>query len=460
MCNAHGVVDSTSIRVRKYGESKKYSAKIKYIGHECDLAVLTVDDDKFWKSRKDKQALKAIEFCDVRSILQDTITVLGYPKGGDDLSVTQGVVSRVGFTHYAHTLEHLLTIQIDAAINDGNSGGPCLDTNGRVVGVAFQGITDADNIGYCIPVRVVNHFMACKRANRSYVVPSLCLVYSPIENNAMKQYLKMEKKANEEDDEYYSDDEMQGILVAKIYPFTDAANKLKKEDVILEIDGVQIGDDGTINYGKNSRIDLNYMITNKFDGDCVSLKVLREGEVLDIEVILNKHKPLCPVHLFNDPVEYFIFGGLVFIALSRPYLQHKFGHDTWLKKTPSTLKYIYYHRMKEFEDQQCIVLSQVLASDITVGYHSYKHYVLDTIDDDQHNKPRNIKHLARCVDHKCSNRDANAFIKFKFTSEHMIVLNIQQGIDATPQILKRHKIEYDRSDNLRILNEQNNDTAT
>ncbi len=190
------------------------------------------------------------------------------------------------------------------------------------------------------------------------------------------------------------------------YPFTDTSNKLKKkvfliflhinfvyniniQDVILQIDGIEIGDDGAIKFGKNSCIDLNYAITNKFDGDTVSLKILRNGIILDIIIKIQKHNPLCPVHLFNAQPDYFIFGGLVFLSLSRPFLQHKFGHDSWRKKTPSTLKCIYFNRLKEFKHQQCIVLSQVLASDITVGYHNYKHYILETINDNKKNKIRN-----------------------------------------------------------------------
>ena len=56
--------------------------------------------------------------------VQDSILVAGYPLGGDSLSITKGIVSRVVMTRYAHASNKLLGIQIDAAINPGNSGGP------------------------------------------------------------------------------------------------------------------------------------------------------------------------------------------------------------------------------------------------------------------------------------------------------------------------------------------------
>jgi len=281
--------------------------------------------------------------------------------------------------------------------------------------------------------------------------------------NSDSETIENKKSEDEEskDLEENSDDEMQGIMVDKIYPFTDTADKLKKQDVILEIDGIKIGDDGTISHKKNSRIDLNYIITNKFEGDSVKLTILRDGKKLHVDIILKRNNRLCPVHLFNTKdVEYFIFGGLVFLALSRPYLQHKFGEDTWTKKTPSTLKYVYYHRLREFEDQQAIVLSQVLASEDNIGYHNYKHYLLDTINDDKDNKIRNIKHLAETVDNLVKNGDKKKFIKFSFESSHIIVLNVNKAVKSGHDILKRHKIEYDRSENLRVLNGTYKDKET
>lgn len=71
------------------------------------------------------------------------------PAGGDNISVTGGVVSRVEPTRYVHGAAHLMAIQIDAAINPGNSGGPALMED-KVVGVAFQNLANAENIGSVI----------------------------------------------------------------------------------------------------------------------------------------------------------------------------------------------------------------------------------------------------------------------------------------------------------------------
>lgn len=131
LTNAHVVADATYIEVRKAGDAHKYVAQRRKVAHECDLATLTVEDAAFW------QNASPLPFGSM-PCLQDEVSVIGYPEGGEGISITAGVVSRIEIQRYAHSGNNLLAIQIDAAINPGNSGGPALDDEGRVIGVAFQ----------------------------------------------------------------------------------------------------------------------------------------------------------------------------------------------------------------------------------------------------------------------------------------------------------------------------------
>ena len=72
--------------------------------------------------------------------LREKVYVLGFPVGGNDLSITEGVVSRIEGQSYSHSHARALAVTVDAAINSGNSGGPVLSqSTGGLVGVAFQG---------------------------------------------------------------------------------------------------------------------------------------------------------------------------------------------------------------------------------------------------------------------------------------------------------------------------------
>ena len=83
------------------------------------------------------------------------------------MSVTSGVVSRVEMQQYSQGGNSLLALQIDAAINPGNSGGPVVNMDREVVGVAFQSLNgeEVENIGYVVPVTVVEHFLEDIRRN-------------------------------------------------------------------------------------------------------------------------------------------------------------------------------------------------------------------------------------------------------------------------------------------------------
>lgn len=69
------------------------------------LALLTVNDDEFW------EGVVPVEFGDLPA-LQDAVTVVGYPIGGDTISVTSGVVSRIEILSYVHGSTELLGLQV------------------------------------------------------------------------------------------------------------------------------------------------------------------------------------------------------------------------------------------------------------------------------------------------------------------------------------------------------------
>lgn len=133
LTNAHVVADQSFVTVTKHNNNTHFAAKVSAVGHECDIAMLEIEDKSFFDS------INKNEYFELGDIpkLQDTVTVLGYPTGGDTISVTKGVVSRVEVVNYIHAAHYLLGIQIDAAINSGNSGGPAI-INNKVIGIAFQ----------------------------------------------------------------------------------------------------------------------------------------------------------------------------------------------------------------------------------------------------------------------------------------------------------------------------------
>ncbi|KAI7750489.1 hypothetical protein M8C21_013987 [Ambrosia artemisiifolia] len=189
--------EGRSVSLRKHGSPTKYRALVKVVGHECDLAILTVESDEFWEGMKFLE-LGAIPF------MQEAIAVVVYPQDGDNISVTKGAVSRAEPTQYVHGATQLLAIQIDAAINPGNSGGPV------IVGDNVAGL---HNSGFC----------------------SLGLSCQPTENVQLREYFHMRP-------------ELTGVLVSRINQLSNAYNVLKKDDIVIAFDGVLIANDETGSY--------------------------------------------------------------------------------------------------------------------------------------------------------------------------------------------------------------------
>lgn len=72
------------VKVKRRGDDRKFLARVLAVGTECDIVLLTVDDDAFW------QGVAPLAFGSLPH-LQDAVAVVGYPIGGDTISVTSGV---------------------------------------------------------------------------------------------------------------------------------------------------------------------------------------------------------------------------------------------------------------------------------------------------------------------------------------------------------------------------------
>ncbi|XP_018718649.2 protease Do-like 10, mitochondrial isoform X1 [Eucalyptus grandis] len=261
--SAHVVADQAFVQVRKPGSATKYKARVLSAAHECDLAILKVDSQQFWAGMRFLE-LGGIPF------LQDEIAVVGYPEGGDVISMTKGLVSRVEPTQYAHGATQLLAIQIKAAINPGYSGGPAL-IGVKVVGVAFQ---SSENIGCIVPVPVIECFISGVDESGKYTgVCSVGLSCQPIENSHLRDYFGMRP-------------EMTGVLVSSINLLSDAYRFLKKDDIILEFDGVPVANDGTVTFRHRERIAFDQLASLKKPNEVALIKVLRKERECKVKITL------------------------------------------------------------------------------------------------------------------------------------------------------------------------------
>ncbi|ONK73025.1 uncharacterized protein A4U43_C04F26320 [Asparagus officinalis] len=400
LTNAHVVADHTFVLVRKHGSPTKYRAQVQAVGHECDLALLTVENEEFW------EGMTFLELGDI-PFLQEAVAVVGYPQGGDNISVTTGVVSRVEPTQYVHGASQLMAIQIDAAINPGNSGGPAI-MGDKVAGVAFQNLSGAENIGYIIPVPVIKHFISGVEEKGKYVgFCSLGLSCQATENVQLREHFGMHP-------------DMTGVLVTKINPLSDAHKVLRKDDIVL----------GTVPFRNRERITFDHLVSMKKPGETALVRVLRDGVEHEFQITLQPLQPLVPVHQFDKVPSYYIFAGLVFIPLTQPYL-HEYGED-WYNTCPRRLCEKALRELPQKAGQQIVILSQVLMDDINAGYERLSELQVKKVNGME---VANLKHLCELVEgcrEEC--------LRFDLDDERVVVLNYEKARIATSRILKRHRI--------------------
>lgn len=423
LTNAHSVEHHTQVKLKKRGSDTKYLATVLAIGTECDIALLTVSDDEFW------EGITPVEFGDLPA-LQDAVTVVGYPIGGDTISVTSGVVSRIEVLSYVHGSTELLGLQIDAAINSGNSGGPAFSDKGICVGIAFQSLKheDAENIGYVIPTPVIKHFIEDYEKNGTYTgFPILGIEWQKMENPDLRLAMGMKS-------------DQKGVRVRRIEPTAPESNLLKPSDVILSFDGVNIANDGTVPFRHGERIGFSYLISQKFTGDSAVVKVLRSSKTLEFNIKLSTHKRLIPAHINGKPPSYYIVAGFVFAAVSVPYLRSEYGKD-YEFDAPVKLLDKHLHAMAESIDEQLVVVSQVLVADINIGYEELVNTQVLAFN----GKPvKNLKSLVEMVE-KCKDK----YMKFDLEYQQVVVLQTKTAKAATADILTTHCISSAMSDDLK-----------
>ncbi|KAF6003122.1 hypothetical protein CCYA_CCYA09G2718 [Cyanidiococcus yangmingshanensis] len=421
LTNAHSVENFTVVRVKKRGSAEKMTARVVAVGDECDIALLTVDDPAFFKD---------VHPLPLGSLpqLQDRVTVVGYPIGGESISVTEGVVSRIEIQQYAHGATELLSVQIDAAINPGNSGGPALNARLECIGIAFQSLSarEAENVGYVIPTPVVNHFLADVQRNGRYTgFCSAGIDWQALENSALRRFLGMELSET-------------GVFLRRIHPLSGATTVLQKNDVLLEFDGNRIGNDGTVQFRKNERINFNFLVKEKYVGDECELRILRGKTRLNVRYKLDESSSsqLVPVHEKRRQPEYLVVAGLVFVVLTEPYLRSEYG-ERFEFEAPVKLLNKLMHGEKRFPNEQVVILSHVIHHEITTGYQSLNNLQLMRFNDVE---IRNLAHLAELV-----SKFDGTFMRFHLDYEELVVVETETARNFIAEILTQHCIPSDRS---------------
>jgi len=415
LTNAHVVANQTFLEVQRYGQRKRYIAEVYAVSHQADLALLKVKEESFLKG------VEPLTFGDLPEVEQK-IVVYGYPMGGSTLSATIGVVSRIEHHTYAHSGEVFLAVQVDAAVNPGNSGGPAL-TNGKIVGVVMQVISKSQNIGYLVPSSMVKHFIKDMMDGRYDGFADLGLITQKLENPTLRRY-------------YGVDDNVSGKLVDKVVHNSSLNGVLEEGDILTAVDGRNIEDDGTVAFRDHEYTDYHYFVDTYQMGDKVKLDILRDGKSMQIDAELKYTADdmyLVKTTRYDKMPSYFVYGGYIFAPLTRNLIRST-------GRNRAALSYL-ASRWQTKDKAEVVVLLKVLASDMSRGNNEFGMWPIQKINDETfadfkefHQKMKDAK---------------DKYIVLEDEDGLKVVIDKEEAKKKQAEILIKYNIEYDKSIDLR-----------
>ena len=389
--NAHVIAEALRIEVKRGDSDRWYQATIDKVGDASDLALLVVEDNRFYKNSKPVTIGKQIA-------LGSDVMVVGFPVGGDSMSITEGILSRTEVTGYVYSGMHNLTYQIDAAINSGNSGGPVFH-KGKLVAISAQALTRADNIGYAIPVPVINQFLTDVKDGTVDGVPKLPFRRQTIFNATQRDFYGMGSRS--------------GVRVRQSAGPVDT-RCLADGDIIVSVDGFPIGPDGLIRTGKAGSVPIYYLASRKQVGDSLTFEVVTNGATrrISCELTWTWHDifAVTPV-IYNYLPVWMQIGGIVLIELTDEVFEFLYAEDITLRRgvadtedqlQPDTVENPHRH----------VFVVNVLQHDLNEGY-DVTGLLLNRIN----GMPvRNMKQLQELLDGNDS-----PWVELGFNNDHSIV---------------------------------------
>ena len=410
MTNAHVVSNSRYLTVERDGDPNKYPAKVLFVAHDCDLALITVASPTFYKN------MQPLKFGGIPQ-LESTVSAYGYPIGGERMSVTTGIVSRIDFQLYTHSsIDQHLAIQISAQINPGNSGGPVMQ-NTKVVGVAFQGYSGdvAQGVAYMVPTPVINRFLKDVNDGHYDGYVDLGLTFAKLQNPAQRKYLGLK-------------DDGRGVLVETVVAAGPCAKLLRPGDVLLSIDNHPIASDGNVDL-EGEHVEMPEVVERKFKGDAVKFDIWRDKQPISGSVQLDTVPPyLMQSHKYDVRPRYVLYGGLLFQPLSLDLLEAYQPQDLRLRH------YFDFYVIDQLylEHPDVIVLTNILPDPINTYLSAYRGGIVDDING---KKIRTLDELAQAFA-----QPADRFVVNMIGDGPPLVLDPKQVDAARERIRSRYNV--------------------
>ncbi|MSR29230.1 MAG: serine protease [Phycisphaerales bacterium] len=296
LTNAHVVTEASEIMIETPQTPLPIQAQLLGIDPTRDLALLGTDDADFIAKHPAVGLLEGLPKDGSR------VTVMGFPMGGDAMSTTSGVISRTEWAPVGNRGENGMRIQVDAAVNSGNSGGPAFG-EGKIVGLAFSGLDQAhaDNISYLIATEEIQRFLdqVAVGAVEGNTVKNIYV--QTLENPALRAKLG-------------AGSDVSGVVV-----IDQKGGPLQPWDIVTRLNGSAVDNKGQITIEGDRKVSLDCAVGRFVISDTKKnypIEILRQGKPMSLELPAYTRAG----RVIGNPVDgeypYLLYGPLAFSPLS------------------------------------------------------------------------------------------------------------------------------------------------
>lgn len=345
LTNAHVTAEASEILIESSQTSLPIQVELIAIDPWRDLALLEITDADFIKNHPPVALLDGLPKEGSR------VTVMGYPLGGDALSTTSGVISRTEWADIGNRGEEGMRVQVDAAVNHGNSGGPAF-VDGVIAGLAFSGIdsAEADNISYLIATEEIKRFLDEVKAGKVDGDSVWNVAVQTLENPALRAKLAVAS-------------DVTGVVV-----IDQRGGPLAPWDIITSVNGSAVDNKGQITIEGDRKVGVDCAV-GRFVATpskaTYPVEVIRGGKPMTFELTALLRGEGVISDWVDGNYPYLMYGPLVFSPLTLSLLSEV---NAWMIYAQSPITPYIGNDLPSGGKQFVSVASPLLSSPIARGY--------------------------------------------------------------------------------------------
>lgn len=407
LTTADGFSGQYICRITKGGESRQYTAEVKWVDYYANVAMLDVDDSEFWEGMTPVDLASSVP-------QSGKLQIYRWSSGRIEERAAE-IIRLYNGTSKLSYLSHL-KLSVSSEISSAGWAEVVFDGD-QLIGLTES--SNSDNRLTILPAPFIAGVLERKSQPDSPGLGAFDFEWMYAKNPSLTQ----SKGFNKSD---------LGVVVTEVGGKRLSENTLEVGDLILSIDGFEIDSEGKYLDPDYGRLSFPGLSTRAHAaGDAIPMTIWRDGAKQQIEYTLPQaqfEKSLIPHQRYDEAPQYLVAGGLLFQPVNGPFMR-ALGNN-------KPLLLDYYSAQSSVNDREgLVILTAVLPDDYNRGYEDIRYVLVDKINGQSIYNLEDIQNALAQVD--------GEFHRIEFMPDEVmqqIVLDAAEMPEATQRILEHYRI--------------------